>query len=46
MIEKVTRFGTDVFADVERDNLRKERCLCLNCKDMSDCETAKDPRRG
>ena len=42
-IEKIVAHGVEVFADVEMDNLRRERCLCLNCSRMdSDCSVSKD----
>ena len=43
VIEKIIKYGVEVYADVEMDNLRRERCLCLNCSIMnSGCETAKE----
>ncbi|MCX6746602.1 MAG: hypothetical protein NTU63_00510 [Candidatus Pacearchaeota archaeon] len=42
-IEKIVAHGVEVFADVEMDNLRRERCLCLNCQKMpSNCSVSKD----
>jgi hypothetical protein len=33
-IEKMVAYDREVFADVEMDGLRRERCLCLNCAKM------------
>jgi hypothetical protein len=41
-IEKTVAHDVEVFADLEMDNLRKERCLCLNCsKTENSCNTSK-----
>lgn len=41
-IEKIVAHDTEVYADIEMDNLRRERCLCLNCNKMdTSCHTAK-----
>jgi len=41
MIEKTIEYNVEVFADKEMDQLRKTRCLCLNCKyDSKTCESA------
>ena len=41
-IERVVRYNVEVYADLEMDNLRRERCLCLNCSEISNCSTAKE----
>ena len=40
-VRGVERYGAQVMENTFMDKLRKEQCLCLNCKKMSDCETAK-----
>ena len=41
-IEKITKYGTEVWADVEMDELRRDRCLCFNCGEKdNDCSIAK-----
>jgi hypothetical protein len=40
-IEKIVAHDIEVYADVEMDNLRRERCLCLNCREMDYCHVAK-----
>ena len=40
-VEKVEKYGTEVFSNTKMDELRKAECLCLNCADMEDCPTAK-----
>jgi hypothetical protein len=39
-IEKVVKYGTEVWADIEMDKIRKERCLCFNCG-IKECSTAR-----
>lgn len=40
-IRKVVKYGVEVSADLEMDELRRERCLCLNCGDIESCQAAK-----
>ncbi len=40
-IAKTTAHGREVFADLEMDNMRRERCLCLNCSKMDYCPISK-----
>jgi hypothetical protein len=39
-VEKVEKYGQEVFQHTEMDELRKTQCLCLNCIGMEFCETA------
>ena len=34
-------YGKNVWTNEEMDQLRKTECLCLNCKKMPDCPSAK-----
>ena len=36
----VERYGKDVWSNAEMDALRKTECLCMNCWNFGDCETA------
>ena len=40
-IERIVKYGTEVWANTKTDELRKTDCLCLNCKIIDDCSTAK-----
>ena len=40
-IEKIIAHGIEVYADKEMDDLRRGRCLCLNCGEMDSCSSAK-----
>lgn len=42
-ITKIVKYGTEVSADLEMDELRRDRCLCMsNCEYMdTDCDIAK-----
>jgi hypothetical protein len=42
MIEEKIKYGVKVWVDSEMDELRRERCLCLNCRILNDCDTAKN----
>jgi len=39
-IEQIEAHGEIVWADVEMDELRRERCLCLNCMWFDECAAA------
>ena len=39
-IRQVEAYGKTVWADVEMDELRRERCLCLNCLWYDECAVA------
>lgn len=41
-VKKVVKYGTEVFSNIEMDEIRKTECLCLNCHSMPDCRVAKD----
>lgn len=36
MIKKVEKYGAQIWCDEKMDNIRRRRCLCLNCKKMGD----------
>jgi hypothetical protein len=41
-IKKVVAYGQYIWSDIEMDELRKERCLCLNCSRRKEqCARAK-----
>ena len=39
--KKEIRYGREVFINESMDTLRKSECLCLNCKIVSFCDSAK-----
>jgi len=39
-VEKVEKYGREVFSNTKMDNLRKKECLCLNCSCIKECSTA------
>lgn len=41
MITKDQYYGVTVAVDKEMDELRRERCLCLNCECKDSCLVAK-----
>lgn len=41
-IEKVEKYGAEVYSNVEMDRLRQEWCLCLNCSAIGKCKNAKN----
>ena len=41
----VNKFGRDVFANQQMDEARHTECLCMNCKQMHSCVTAKEGLR-
>ena len=38
-------YGTEVWVNAQTDEMRREECLCLNCKRMDDCAIAKEGLR-
>lgn len=40
-IELESHFGAEVYTNKNTDYLRRNECLCLNCKSMSKCPIAK-----
>jgi len=40
-IQKVERYGVMVWEHTEMDKLRKEHCLCLDCRVIKTCDIAK-----
>lgn len=42
-VERLVKYGTEVWSNVDFDQARKTECLCLNCQQLEDeCCTAKD----
>jgi hypothetical protein len=39
-VERVKKYGAEVWQHPEMDELRRKQCLCLNCQDMQGCPTA------
>jgi len=39
-VKKVEKYGQEVFEHEQMDLLRRDHCLCLNCKKMSYCNVA------
>lgn len=39
-IEKVEKYGVEVYSNIEMDKLRKEECLCFNCLELGSCRKA------
>ena len=33
-VEKVVKYGVEVFSNLDADELRKTECLCLNCGNL------------
>ena len=40
-VEKVIKYGVEVYQNTEMDNLRKDNCMCFNCETLPDCSRAK-----
>ena len=39
-MERVDKYGVDVWANVVTDQIRRKECLCLNCDNMGNCIAA------
>lgn len=39
-MRRVDKYGVMVWVDEKMDELRRERCLCLNCASMEACSVA------
>ena len=42
MIEKIMKYGAEVWSNIKMDGLRKKECLCFNCEERDkNCLIAK-----
>lgn len=39
-VEKIVRYGDEIWSNVEMEKLRESECLCLNCKHINRCAQA------
>lgn len=39
---QIEKYGRMVWANEQMEQVRKEECLCLNCKRLTDCEIASE----
>lgn len=40
MIKQIEKHDTMVWCDEKMDDIRKRRCLCLNCGKLNECKAA------
>lgn len=41
-ISRVNKYGAEVWSNDKTDKIRKQECMCLNCKALPSCATTKE----